>query len=105
MKTRFLMAFATIAIAGLLSATTVQAEEKTPAAPAHAGMPDHAGMMNGQMKGHMDMSKMQEMMKDCMGKNKDGKMCDHEAMTTCQKDMKKGECAEMMKAARKESKK
>lgn len=104
MKTRFLMAFIAIAIVGLISATTVQAEE-TPATPAHTGMPDHAGMMNGQMNGHMDMSKMQEMMKDCMGKNNDGKMCAHEAMKSCQKDMKKGECKKMMKAAKKESKK
>jgi hypothetical protein len=93
MKTRFLMALVAIAITGTISATTVQAEE-TPAMPAHAGM----------MKGHMDMSKMHGMMKDCMAKNNDGKMCDNEAMQSCQKDMKKGECQKMMKAAKKENK-
>lgn len=99
MKTRFLMALVAIAITGTISATTVHAEE-TPAMPAHAGMPDHTGMM----KGHMDMSKMHGMMKDCMAKNNDGKMCDNEAMQSCQKDMKKGECQKMMKAAKKENK-
>ncbi len=31
-------------------------------------------------------------------------MCDNEAMQSCQKDMKKGECQKMMKAAKKENK-
>lgn len=103
MKTRILMALAAIAIAGIISTTTVQAEE-TPAAPAHTGMSGHPGMMNGQMNGHMDMSQMQGMMKECMAKNNDGKMCDHEAMQSCQKGMKKGDCRKMMKAAKKETK-
>lgn len=56
------------------------------------------------MMGQMDMNQMSGMMHECMEMHKDGKMCDHEAMQSCQKNMKKDECMKMMKQAKKQDK-
>jgi len=50
----------------------------------------------GGMMGKMDMGQMMGMMHECMGKHKDGKMCETECMTKCQENMSKGECSKMM---------
>jgi hypothetical protein len=62
------------------------------------------GMMNNGMMGKMDMNQMMGMMHECMSMHKDGKMCDHQTMESCQKNMKKGECMKMMSQAKKQDK-
>lgn len=55
---------------------------------------------SGDMMGTMDMQSMHGMMQECMAMHKDGKMCDHDMMAKCQKQMGKGECQKMMKKAK-----
>lgn len=71
---------------------------------------DQGGKMGGGMMGKggmmagMDMNQMMDMMHECQEMHKDSKMCDHEMMDKCQKDMKKEDCQKMMKQAKKQEK-
>jgi hypothetical protein len=58
------------------------------------------GEMGSDMMGKVDMSQMKGMMDQCMSMHKDGKMCDHETMKSCEANMKQGECEKMMKQAK-----
>jgi len=103
-----LLSLATIAMIVVGTASVLHAEESNTPTPSHeehrqdsAGSTPSAsqGMMGekGSMMDHMDKDQMMGMMHDCMEKHKDGKMCDHHVMKSCQKSMKKGECMKMMK--------
>lgn len=100
MRTRILTGFMVMTISGWIAATSAIAQEK-PVLLAQAGMYDQGTSMDGQMNEHLDMSKIQGMMKNCMSKNSDSKMCDKEAMQSCQKNMNMSECQKMLKAAKK----
>jgi hypothetical protein len=68
---------------------------------------DHAGQHTEGQKTEtkMDKGQMKGMMHECVTMHKDGKMCDHDMMEKCQKQMGEGECQKMMKEAKGESKK
>jgi hypothetical protein len=89
------------------AATTAEDHEAHHAADAAPAKPESSsptgemkGGMGQGMMGKMDMAQMKGMMDQCMSMHKDGKMCDHEAMKSCETKMKKGECNEMMKHAK-----
>ena len=69
-------------------------EEKAPAKAEKEGMMGHMNMK------HMNMDEMHNMMKECMGMHKDGKMCEHKTMEMCQGKMKKSQCQKMMKQSK-----
>jgi hypothetical protein len=100
-----------LALAFALSGQFVYAENTTPPAPTESHEAHHP---DGQpapektdigMMGSMNMGDMQGMMHQCMEAHKDGKMCDHQMMEQCQKNMGKGECQKMMKQAKIDEKK
>lgn len=112
MKNNFHTALGVIALAISFSGGVAFAEDAKPVTaqeheqhhPAEQGkdaapMGDQGGMM-----GKMDMSHMHDMMKDCKSMHKDGKMCDHEMMEKCEKEMGKGDCQKMMKQAKAKTK-
>ena len=92
---------ATIVLVSFVSISPAHSEETKGEAPAKTA---EAGGGMGGMMGKMDMGHMQGMMHDCMAMHKDGKMCDHETMASCQKNMAKGDCMNMMKQAKKQNK-
>lgn len=49
----------------------------------------------------MDMKQMHSMMGECMKMHNDGKMCKHDMMEKCEKQMSKSECTKMMKKVKK----
>ncbi len=68
-------------------------------------MKDNGGMMAGENMGSgmmMDKMKMKKMMDQCMIDRKDNKMCDHQMMDTCSKNMDTQKCMNMMSDAKKE---
>lgn len=82
-------------------ATTESHEQHHPDANAAAPKTDSNSMGDqGGMMGKMDMGQMHGMMHECMSMHKDGKMCDHQMMEKCEKQMPKGECQKMMKEAK-----
>lgn len=113
MKAKFFSAIAALALVGFVSANPAYAQDKNTTDQAqHEGHhPDSgtpaakdSGMDKGGMMGNMDMESMKGMMHECMEMHKDGKMCDHDMMDKCQKQMGKGDCQKMMKQAKKEEK-
>lgn len=62
------------------------------------------GMGGEGMMGSMDMNSMMGMMNSCMEMHKSGKMCEHQTMEACQKQMDKGGCQGMMKQVKTEKK-
>lgn len=108
------------AIVGLLFFGTAKADDKAtktqqeheehhPDAKAPAHTKSATDMAKGSMKGDdmmgkMDKHQMMGMMNECMLNHKDGKMCDHQVMETCQKNMTQGECSKMMSTAKKQEK-
>ncbi len=82
-------ALAAFALTGLLtvvsSADEVKKDDKS-----------EMGMMQ-----KMDMKHMHSMMDECMNTQKDKKMCKHDMMEKCEKQMSKDECTKMMKKVKK----
>lgn len=123
MKINFLNFIVTVAIAGFLSSNIVLAEDKPTSTQAHeshhtdsqattkekkpsdekSGMMG-GGMMNKDMMEKMDMNQMMGMMDSCMEQHKDGKMCDHQAMEECQKNMDHKGCQKMMREMKSQKK-
>ncbi|MEA9358479.1 hypothetical protein SHI21_19740 [Bacteriovorax sp. PP10] len=52
--------------------------------------------MNGMETKNMDMNKMHTMMKECMAKQEDDKMCHKEIMEKCEKGMSMNKCKDLM---------
>lgn len=62
-----------------------------------------AGIANAEdtdRSGKMDMNQMMDMMHDCMKMHNDGKMCESEMMSKCEKGDSKAQCKKMMKQAK-----
>lgn len=95
----FLGAFALIAT---LASTSFANDEHHPEEKKEAAKTQT--MPADGMMGKMDQNQMMGMMHECMDMHKDGKMCEHETMEKCQKDMKKDDCQKMMKQAKKQDK-
>lgn len=95
MKNTFKTLLATLAVIGFVS--IAQAEETDHSAHHPEGQAADTKKDEEGMMGKMDMKGM---MHECMSMHKDGKMCDHEMMEKCQKQMGKGECHKMMKHAK-----
>jgi hypothetical protein len=112
-----------VAVAGFLSSNIALAEDKPTSAQEHGlhhpDAPSTAketkpsnensgmmggGMMNKDMMGKMDMNQMMGMMNSCMEQHKDGKMCDHQTMEECQKNMDHKGCQKMMKEMKSQKK-
>lgn len=91
MKNNLITAFAVFALIGSLAFANDEHHKDDAKTPVKS-----AAMEN--------MEHMKGMMHDCMEMHKDGKMCEHNMMESCQKDMKKEDCAKMMKQAKKETK-
>ena len=53
-----------------------------------------------ETKGSMHMDEMMTNMNECKSMHMDAKMCDHQMMAKCQKNMGKGECQKMMNQAK-----
>ncbi len=123
MKINFLNLIMTVAVAGFLSSNVAFAEDKPTSTQEHeAHHPDSqattkeakpsdekngmtgGGMMNKDMMGKMDMDQMMGMMNSCMEQHKDGKMCDHQTMEECQKNMDHKGCQKMMKEMKSQKK-
>ena len=113
MKNKFLLAIATLALTGFFSVKPVHAQDKsTTDQSQHEGHhPDtgtpaakDSGTGGSGMMENMDMDSMKGMMHECMEMHKDAKMCDHDMMDKCKKQMGKGDCNQMMKQIKKENK-
>lgn len=52
--------------------------------------------MKGMETKSMDMNKMHTMMKECMAKQEDDKMCHKEIMEKCEKKMSMDKCKDLM---------
>lgn len=110
MKNTLIATLSVIALMSLGSANFANAEDtKVPAVTEehdhnHADGKAKVRAMDSGMMGSMNMEDMSGMMSSCMEMHKDGKMCDHQAMSKCQENMKKGECKKMMKQAKKAAK-
>lgn len=52
--------------------------------------------MKGMETKNMDMNKMHTMMKECMAKQEDDKMCHKEIMEKCEKGMSMDKCKDLM---------
>lgn len=114
MRNSFFTAVSVLALAGLICSAPANAEDQgmgsqsqpdastsdttTPATKDNHSMGKGMGMEMGM--GKMKRENMKGMMHECMGMNKDRKMCDQDMMQKCQKEMSKGECDKMMKQAK-----
>ena len=91
MKNKVMTIISTIALTLFISVNSAHSQDK---------MGDMKMDNKGSMMDKMDMGKMHGMMKECMAMHKDGKMCDHQMMTDCEKKMNKIECEKMMKESK-----
>lgn len=106
MNLKILTALVSLIISGFLSGQMALAEDTATTDKSHeahhpkaqVAPKESAGkeMMGGGMMEGMDMDKMMGMMHTCMEQHKDGKMCNHQTMEECQKNMDKKECEKMM---------
>ena len=81
----------------LLLGATLHAEESSQ--PALTPGQHLVSKDNGTM-GSMHMDEMMKDMNECKNMHMEAKLCDHQMMEKCQKNMGKGECQKMMKQAK-----
>lgn len=98
------LAFAVLAVNGIALANDEHHPEAGKAKATKDAPKETTGGMDMMGEG-MDMDGMMEMMHECMAMHKDGKMCEHDTMEKCQKNMKKSDCDQMMKKAKPTGKK
>lgn len=78
----------TFALATMLSSSTFSAEKEV-------------NKMKGMEIKSMDMNKMHTMMRECMAKQEDDKMCHKEIIEKCEKGMSMDKCKELMNSMKK----
>lgn len=84
---------AALALAISLSFGVANAQTETKAEDHQAHHPE--GQVTEVKKEEMDMNHMHSMMSECMKMHKDSKMCDHQMMEKCEKQMAKNDCMKM----------
>lgn len=99
---KVLAALVVVAFAGIANAedTTGHSVHHPAGQASGTAKSDKGGMQGEGMMGKMDMDQMMNMMHDCMKMHNDGKMCESEMMSKCEKGDSKAQCKKMMKQAK-----